>query len=143
MNLNNVSSITIPEGKVFSCFDSEYNLLYTGFHPEDYEVDDSNITFSVAVMHGGPGGSAIGYDIALSITLSNGIGSSKGYLPVVFDRTINGVVQNNGIIYRNNKILFKFLATKPVSEHEIVIYMFAPNRKLLKHTLEETVVVRQ
>lgn len=142
MNLDNVSSITVPEGKFFSCFDSEYNLLYSGFHPEDYEVDDSNITFSVAVIYGGQGGSSIGYDIGLSITLSNGIDPYEGYLPVVFDRTINGVVQNNGIKYRNNKMLFKFRATKPVSEHKIVIYMFAPNGKLLKHTVEETVVVK-
>lgn len=141
MNLDSVSSITVPEGKVFSCFDSEYNLLYNGFHPEDYEVDDSNITFSVYLM--GNGIATIGYDIGLSITLSNGIDPSEGYLPVVFDRTINGVVQNNGIIYKNKRMLFKFLATKPVSEHEIVIYMFAPNGKLLKHTLEKTVVVKQ
>ena len=139
MNLDNVSSITVPEGKVFSCFDSEDNLLYTGFHPEDYEVDDSNITFSVALMLGGL--ATLGYPFGLAITLSNGIDPSEGYLPVVFDRTINGVVQNNGILYKKKNMLFKFLATKPVSEHEIVIYMFAPNGKLLKHTLEETVVV--
>lgn len=142
MNLNNVSSITIPEGKVFSCFDSEYNLLYTGFHPEDYEVDDSNITFSVALMVGGV--ASLGYPFGLVFALSNGIDPSEGYLPVVFDRTINGVVQNYNIAYNNNNntMLFMFRATKPVSEHEIIIYMFAPNGKLLKYTVEKTVVVK-
>lgn len=139
MNLNNVSSIAIPEGKVFSCFDSECNLLYNGFHPEDYEVDDSNITFSVYLINNGI--AEIGYEHGLDISLSNGIDPAEGYLPVVFDRTINGVVKNNGILFGYNRMLFKFRAIKPVSEHEIIIYMFTPNGKLLKYTVEKTVVV--
>lgn len=136
-----MKSIRIPEGKVFSCFDSEDNLLYNGFHPEDYELDDSDTTFSANFMLSSS--VSLGWYFNLEIVLSNGIDPSEGYLPVAFDRTINGVVKNDRMIYKPTKMLYRFRATKPVSEHEMTIYMFTPNGKLLKYTVEKTVVVKQ
>ena len=142
MNLNSVSSIVIPEGKAFSCFDSEDNLLYNGFRPEDYELDDSDITFSVGV----PSTNANhGKAFVLNITLPKGINASDGYIPVVFDRTINGVVKLSRMIYGNSnnphKIRYGFYAIKPMSEHVVVVYMINPNGKLLKYTVEKTLTV--
>lgn len=142
MNLNSVSSIVIPEGKAFSCFDSEDNLLYNGFRPEDYELDDSDITFSVGVQSTN---AQHGKVFVSTITLPKGINASDGYIPVVFDRTINGVVKLSRMIYGNtnspHKIRYRFYAIKPRSEHMVVVYMINPNGKLLKYTVEKTITV--
>lgn len=135
-----MKSIIIPEGKVFSCFDSEDNLLYNGFHPEDYELDDSDTTFSANFVFSST--ISLGWIFGLAIVLSNGIDPSEGYLPVAFDRTINGVVKNDLMIYQHTDMLYRFRAIKPVSEHEITLYMFTPNGKLLRHTIEKTAVVK-
>ena len=143
MNLNSVSSIIIPEGKAFSCFDSEDNLLYNGFRPEDYELDDSDITFSAGVKSAN---AYLGKVFVLTINLPKDINASDGYIPVVFDRTINGVVKLSRMIYGSSRtpyrIQYRFCAIKPKSEHMVVVYMINPNGKLLKYTVEKTLTVK-
>lgn len=133
MQLNNLKSLTIPEGQVLSVYSSDeknYYPIANAFSPDNYEAEtEVKITsFALRSKKANPGNAWLA-----TITLS-GANAGEAYIPILYDATA-GVAANRRIlsagVSARGQITVQGQVLYPSGAHMLYAYAITPQGRII------------
>lgn len=140
MQTNDLNALSIPEGNVLSIYsiDSKYPVANT-FNPDGYEKE-TEVKIVTAVLR--EYSALVGKGYTATITLTDGVVGTDGYVPILYDR-MNGVVINSKFLWSTKDPKVTQASGKallPKGKRVLDIYVITPEQKIIGPTSLEITV---